>query len=151
MDIPWHDLLPGGLAGYPSEGKAPSGLLLSWGNFFLLLRFSIWRQGERKGVSSWERKKKLIGRGLPEGRSTDELFLGLQAPSFKKNTKIGDWDFLGGPVVKNLPCNAEDTGSIPGWGTKIPHAVEHVLLLSPWVTMTEPSNYGAHMLNMEHN
>ena len=25
-------------------------------------------------------------------------------------------DFPGGPVVKNLPCNARDTGSIPGPG-----------------------------------
>ena len=32
--------------------------------------------------------------------------------------------FPGGPVVKNLPCNAGDTGSIPGWGTKIPHSEE---------------------------
>ena len=32
------------------------------------------------------------------------------------------WDFPGGPVVKNLPSNAGDAGSIPGWGTKIPHA-----------------------------
>ena len=31
-------------------------------------------------------------------------------------------DFLGGPVVKNLPSNAGDLGSIPGLGTKIPHA-----------------------------
>ena len=29
-------------------------------------------------------------------------------------------DFPGGPVVKNPPCNAEDVGSIPGWGTTIP-------------------------------
>ena len=28
-------------------------------------------------------------------------------------------DFSGGPVVKNLPCNAGDPGSIPGQGTKI--------------------------------
>ena len=34
--------------------------------------------------------------------------------------------FLGGPVVKNLPCNAEGTGLIPGHGTKIPHAAEQV-------------------------
>ena len=33
-------------------------------------------------------------------------------------------DFPGGPVVKNLPCNAEDVGSIPGWGRKILHAPE---------------------------
>ena len=32
------------------------------------------------------------------------------------------WDFLGSPVAKNPPCNAGDEGSIPGWGTKIPHA-----------------------------
>ena len=31
-------------------------------------------------------------------------------------------DFPGGPVVKNPPSNAGDVGSIPGWGTKIPHA-----------------------------
>ena len=31
-------------------------------------------------------------------------------------------DFPGGPVVKNLPSNAGDTGWIPGRGTKIPHA-----------------------------
>ena len=30
-------------------------------------------------------------------------------------------DFPGGPVVKNPSCNAEDTSSIPGQGTKIPH------------------------------
>ena len=29
-------------------------------------------------------------------------------------------DFPGGPVVKNPPANAGDTGSIPGPGTKIP-------------------------------
>ena len=31
-------------------------------------------------------------------------------------------DFPGGPVVKNLPCNAGVMGSIPDWGTKIPHS-----------------------------
>ena len=32
-------------------------------------------------------------------------------------------DFPGGPVIKNPLSNARDAGSIPGWGTKIPHAV----------------------------
>ena len=32
-------------------------------------------------------------------------------------------DFPGGPVVGNSPCNARDTGLIPGWGTKIPHSL----------------------------
>ena len=31
-------------------------------------------------------------------------------------------DFPGGPVVKNSPFNARDVVSIPGQGTKIPHA-----------------------------
>ena len=35
-------------------------------------------------------------------------------------------DFPGGPVLKNPPCNAGDTGSIPGQGTKIPHVVEQL-------------------------
>ena len=32
-------------------------------------------------------------------------------------------DFPGSPVVKNIPCNAGDLGSIPGWGMKIPHTM----------------------------
>ena len=36
----------------------------------------------------------------------------------------GCGDFPGGPVIKNLPCNARDVGSIPDQGAKIPHAVE---------------------------
>ena len=32
-------------------------------------------------------------------------------------------DFLGGPVVKNLPASAGDVGLILGCGTKIPRAV----------------------------
>ena len=43
-------------------------------------------------------------------------------------------DFPGGPVVKNLPYNAGGTGSIPGQGTKIPHAAGQ---LSPCATTTE--------------
>ena len=43
-------------------------------------------------------------------------------------------DFPGGPVVKNLPSNAGDTGSIPGWGTKIPHTAGQ---LSPCATTIE--------------
>ena len=36
--------------------------------------------------------------------------------------------FPGGLVVKNLPCNAGDLGSIPGQGTKIPLCVAVVLI-----------------------
>ena len=47
---------------------------------------------------------------------------------FHQETSCGD--FLGGPVLKNLPCNAGDLGSIPGWETKIPHAMEQEALKS---------------------
>ena len=33
------------------------------------------------------------------------------------------WDFPGGPVVKISPSSAGGVGSIPGRGTKIPHAL----------------------------
>ena len=42
-------------------------------------------------------------------------------------------NFPGGPVVKNLPASAGDTGLIP-WSKKIPHAAGQ---LSPWATTAE--------------
>ena len=44
------------------------------------------------------------------------------------------WDFPGGRVVKNPPCNAGDVGLIPGQGTKIPRAI---VQLSPQAATTE--------------
>ena len=38
-------------------------------------------------------------------------------------------------MVKNLPCNAGDLGSIPGGGIKIPHAVGQ---LNACTETTEP-------------
>ena len=35
-------------------------------------------------------------------------------------------DFPGAPVVKSPPCNAEDRGSIPDQGTKIPQATRQL-------------------------
>ena len=46
----------------------------------------------------------------------------------------GYGDFPGGPVVKNLPCNARDVGSTPDQGTKIPYAEGQP---SPQVAATE--------------
>ena len=43
-------------------------------------------------------------------------------------------DFPGGPVAKNLPSNAGDAGSIPGQGTKIPHATGQISLRAPTKT-----------------
>ena len=51
-----------------------------------------------------------------------------------KNNHAGD--FPGSPVVKILPSNAGDSGSIPVLGTKIPHGAGQ---LSPWATTSELS------------
>ena len=40
-------------------------------------------------------------------------------------------NIAGVPVVKNLPSNAGDKGSIPGQGAKIPHASGKVSVNSP--------------------
>lgn len=34
-------------------------------------------------------------------------------------------DVPGGPGIKTSSSNAAGTGSIPGWGIKIPHAVQY--------------------------
>ena len=52
-------------------------------------------------------------------------------------------DFSGSLVVKNLPCNTGDLGSMPGWGTTIPHAVGQ---LSPQTATAEPVHSRAHAL-----
>ena len=54
---------------------------------------------------------------------------------FNDSSKTGPRDFPSGLVVKNLPRNAGDAGSIPGQRGKIPHAAEQ---LSPDATTTEP-------------
>ena len=35
-------------------------------------------------------------------------------------------DFPDGPVVKESALECRDMGSVPGWGTKIPHAMEQL-------------------------
>ena len=47
----------------------------------------------------------------------------MEELSILRPVKHSVWDFPGGPVVKNLPCNAEDTGSIP---VEIPHVTEQL-------------------------
>ena len=62
----------------------------------------------------------------------------------KKEEQIRD--FPGGPVVKNPPSNTLDTGLIPGWGTKIPHATGQ---LSPCAATTEPTRSRAREPQLE--
>ena len=56
---------------------------------------------------------------------------GAQARTYKERLE----GFPGGAVVENLPANAGYTGSIPGQGTRIPHATGQ---LSPRATITAP-------------
>lgn len=49
---------------------------------------------------------------------------------------VGAGDFPGGWGIKNPPCDAEDTGSVPDQGTKIPHAAEQLTACS---ATTEPT------------
>ena len=60
------------------------------------------------------------------------MLLSLRNLQGFKNSASGD--FPGGPMEKDPPYNAGDTGSIPGQGTKIPHAAGQ---LSPPATTTE--------------
>ena len=66
--------------------------------------------------------------------------------TLSQTKKMRTRDFPGGPVVKNLPSNAGDKGSIPGQGTKIPHAMGQ---LSPCATTTEPTCSGARVPQLE--
>ena len=50
-------------------------------------------------------------------------------------SKPSSWDFPGGPVVKVSPSNARGMGSIPGWGTKIPHVLSHFSHVQTVVTL----------------
>ena len=62
------------------------------------------------------------GPGPPSGALPTTAPPDLQVRAvFALKTYCGD--FPGGPVVKTLPSNAEGMGSIPGQGTKVPHAV----------------------------
>ena len=51
-------------------------------------------------------------------QSLDSQFKGLVSI-----LRVAGKDFPDGPVVKTLPFNARDVGSIPGGRTKIPHAI----------------------------
>ena len=49
-------------------------------------------------------------------------------------------------MVKNPLCNAEDLGSIPGWGTKVSHSIEK---LSLHAVTTKPVHSGGCMPQLE--
>ena len=48
----------------------------------------------------------------------------MNANHILKETPFKKFRGLPWPGAKNLPSNAGTVGSVPGWGTKIPHAAE---------------------------
>ena len=53
-----------------------------------------------------------------------------------KDLNVIPWGLPSDLVVKNLPCNTGDAGSIPSRGTKIPHAMGQ---LNPCTTTRDPT------------
>ena len=92
----------------------------------------------RKGLQSYTAKGMdgekgdqlgILAQFIP--RMSTESCCGDKRQSLAPLSRESSRDFPGGPVVKNPRCEAEDTGSAPGRGTKIPHATEQ---LSPCAT-----------------
>ena len=74
-----------------------------------------------------------------------ELQAHLHVYVYLKKKKNASLDFSSGPVVKNLPSNAENAGSIFGWRAKIPHAEEQLI---PHISTTEPMQSRACLLQL---
>ena len=66
-----------------------------------------------------------------------EGFKSLKREIIRTTENNSHGDIPGGPVVKNPPCNAGDTGWIPCRGTKIPHTTEQLCLCT---RLTEPTH-----------
>ena len=60
---------------------------------------------------------------------------GIHFPHCNRYSRNAYWDFPGGPVVKNPPCNAGDRSLISGQGTNRPCATEQ---LNPCKAIREP-------------
>ena len=82
-------------------------------------------------------QRSLVGYSPQDHKESDttEQLPQFECPCLFKHCRNSCWDFPGGPVIKTLPCNAGNTGSIAEWGTKIPQASEQ---LSPCPVTTEP-------------
>ena len=64
-------------------------------------------------MSTWEDKNTRV-HSLPSEDTVRRQLSASQEEVLHQN--LTSWDFPGGPVVKNPPASAGDTGSIPGPG-----------------------------------
>ena len=81
-------------------------------------------------VASESKKKKKKDLLYSTGNSIQYPVINHTGKEYRKDCR----DFTGGPVVKNSPSSAGDTGSNPGQGTKILHATGQ---LSPLTASTQ--------------
>ena len=79
----------------------------------------------KTSLDLWEMSFVRVGKGVER----DEV------PYLFQASKLPSGDLPAGPVVKNPPVNARNTGLIPGLGTRIPHAMGQLSLRS---ATTEP-------------
>ena len=86
--------------------------------------------GPKRFKNLWERKRD----GDQELGLTFHTSVNNTGSSRAMPSKYWSRDYPGGPGVKNPPSNTGDLGSIPGWGTRIPHAEG---LLSPHTATRE--------------
>ena len=94
----------------------------------------LWKDRDDTGEDAEAQRGHLTPtwRGLPALSPGFPAAFGVQDNFFMSRNHMRD--FPGHPVGKTLPSNAGDAGSIPGQGTKIPHAMGQ---LSPRATATE--------------
>lgn len=76
-------------------------------------RWIIRETGKLSGTGDYKRYRE------KSSASGAELYFQIREPE-----KASPRDFRGGSVVETAPCSAGDTGSVPGGGSKIPHAME---------------------------
>ena len=108
-------------------------VITNWKNFYLLLFLAttwlvgFWFPNQGSNLQQWKYPVLTTGPSrnfpvTPNCWSISYAWEDDQKGGTVKATKQEARDFPDGPVVKNLPCNAGDAGSISSWVYKIPHA-----------------------------
>ena len=85
-------------------------------NFWVSVSSTVRNQYIKKSEKKW-----VYGIYSCPDLCSDHSFYPTSSPPKSIPSKLSSRDFPGGPVVKNPPSNAGDTGSIPDRETKVPH------------------------------
>ena len=157
--LPWPTAKPmRGTVRHITRGRLRTTVITNLNIFFNLPFFFFWphmawgmlvpRPGIKSGPSAvkapspnhWTTKEFPV---TPSSWSISYAGEEDQKGGIVKATEREARDFPSGPVVKGLPCNAGDAGSVSSWGCKIPHASEQlspcVPQLESWCTLVKES------------